>query len=204
MTARNCRYDKRYFEKWYRDPRHRIVTPASLRRKVALSLAVAEYYLGHPVRTVLDVGCGEGNWRSILKTFRPRLRYTGIDASQYAVSRYGKRRNILRASFGELDTLDLSPDYDLVICSDLLYYVPAAELDRGLYTIVAHMGGVAFLEAYASTEPLHGDTKKIERRDAAFYRRLFRKHRLISCGPHCYVSEALKGCVTDLERGGIE
>lgn len=197
------RYDKAYFDKWYRDPAHRVSTPAMTRRKAALAVAMAEYYLQRPVRTVLDVGCGEGQWQPVLARLRPGIRYTGVDPSAYAVKRHGARRNLLCGSFGGLDALPLAPAYDLIVCSNVLYYVPADELALGVHAIAERLGGIAFLEAYSSDEGLTGDTSAMETRDADFYRRLFRDAGLVSCGSHCYVGEALAGCVTTLERGGI-
>lgn len=196
-------YDKAYFDKWYRHPKHRVSTPALTRRKAALALAVAEYYLQHPVRTVLDVGCGEGQWQPVLIRLRPGLRYTGVDSSAYAVRRFGRSRNLQFGSFGDLAALDLAPSYDLIICSDTLYYVPRRELTLGLGVLARHLGGVAFLEAYATNEALRGDIRKLDRRSPEFYRRLFRKHGLRSCGSHFYVGTALIGQVTELERGGM-
>ncbi len=197
-----ARYDKRYFDKWYRHPGHRVSTPAATARKAALAVAIAEYYLERPVRTVLDVGCGEGQWKAILQRLRPRIRYEGIDASEYAVARYGRSRHLRLGTFGQLPDLDLAPSYDLIICSDMLYYVPRGELDRGLAAIAAHLGGVAFLEAYATADALVGDIQDIDERDAAFYRRLFRRHALVPCGSHCYLGPELAGMVTALERDG--
>jgi hypothetical protein len=39
-------YDRDYFDKWYRDPKHAVGSPAELKRKVAMVVAHAEYYLG--------------------------------------------------------------------------------------------------------------------------------------------------------------
>src|SRR6187200_1861227 len=90
----NKRYDQAYFDRWYRDRRYRVKSPQVLHRKVALALSVAEYYLGRQVRTVLDVGCGEGAWFAPLHAMRPNIKYTGVDQSEYAVLRYGRSRNI--------------------------------------------------------------------------------------------------------------
>lgn len=196
-------YNKRYFDKWYRDPKHKVSTAGALRRKAAMVVAIAEYYLERPIRTVLDVGCGEGQWQPVLKKMRPKVQYTGIDPSAYAVKRFGKRRNLTVGTFGQLAELELAESYDLVICSNALYYIPAAELDLGLWALVPRIGGVAFLEAYDTETPLTGDTRNMERRNAAAYRKLFRRHGLKSCGSHCYVSPVLADCVTDLESGGV-
>ena len=42
-------YDQAYFDKWYRHPDHSVASPAELRRKIAMVVAQAEYYLGRPV-----------------------------------------------------------------------------------------------------------------------------------------------------------
>lgn len=196
------RYDRAYFDKWYRDPAHRISTPALTRRKCAVAVSVAEYYLERPIRSVLDVGCGEGQWRMALARLRPDASYTGVDASEYAVGRFGRRRNLKLGSFTSLHELDLAPSYDLIVCSDLLYYLPDAALSPGLRTIVSLLEGIAFLEAYPTDIDLVGDTKGIARRNAAFYRKLFRRHGLVSCGTHCYAGPSLAEYVTALERGG--
>ena len=195
------RYNQAYFDKWYRNPKHRVSTPASTLRKATLAVAMAEYYLERPIRTVLDIGCGEGQWQPILKKLRTKVSYLGVDPSEYAIQRHGKRRNLIQGSFTDLSTLPLEPAYDLVICSDLLYYLPQKDLVQGFAALAALVEGVAFLEAYPTTISLRGDAKKLQPRTAAFYRRLFRKHGLVSCGSHCYVGPPLAGCVTPLERG---
>jgi ubiquinone/menaquinone biosynthesis C-methylase UbiE len=63
------RFDRQYFERWYRD--EGFGSPARLRRKVDYALAATEYLLERPVRSVLDVGCGEGDWALELRRRRP-------------------------------------------------------------------------------------------------------------------------------------
>ena len=190
-------YDEAYFEKWYRDRPHRVSTPASAARKARLAVAVAEYYLDRRVRTALDIGCGEGQWQPVLA--RMGIHYTGVDPSPYAIRRFGKRRNLLEGSLGHLPPLAKS--YDLIICSDALYYVPDDELIMGLHVLSAKLAGIAFLEAYPEGTPLDGDTAGMIPRPASFYRRAFRSAGLVSCGSHCYAGPALSGRVTELERG---
>lgn len=201
-TQKLAKADAAYFRKWYRDPRHRVSTKASAQRKVALVLAVAEYYLERPVQTVLDVGCGEGLWHTLLQAQRPGIDYLGIDSSKYAVSRHGRRRNLRLGNFDNLGEVGLEGPYDLIVCSDVLYYLSRATLTRGVRALVPHLGGVAFLEAYDRREPLEGDTANLQRLSADAYRRIFRQCGLIACGSHCYVGAELAHRVTALERGG--
>ena len=92
-------YDAAYFQRWYR--RADIGGSARLARKVALAVASAEYYLERPIRSVLDIGCGEGAWRAPLLKLRPKVEYLGFDSSEYAVRRYGGTRNLHLARFGD-------------------------------------------------------------------------------------------------------
>lgn len=181
------RYDRAYFDKWYRDPHHRISSAADLRRKVQLVVSLTEFVLERPLRTVLDVGCGEGRWQRVLAKFRPRVAYTGIDRSRYVVQRYGRRRNIRLGSFERLEACGLDEPFDLVVCSDVLHYLSRRQLVRGLDTFVALVGCVAFLEAYTRADDIEGDHQGFHRRSASAYRRIFWDAGLVPCGMQCYV-----------------
>ena len=196
-------YDQQYFDRWYRDPSQRVSTLSRTVRKAKLALALAEYYLERPVRTILDLGCGEGQWQPILKKIQPRIQYTGIDPSLYAIQKFGKKRNLIYGKFSDLNQLSLSKSYDLIICSDLLYYIPEPVLKSGLQFLSKRLSGVAFLEAYSSTDALEGDTQGMLTRTAQDYRRIFKQCGFTSCGSHCYVSESLAHRVTSLEGIGV-
>src|SRR5262245_50233526 len=101
-----------------------------LPRRVQLAVAASEYLLERPIRSVLDVGCGEGRWQPLLRQVRPRIRYVGVDSSAYVVSRYGKRRGLRLGRLGQLGRLGLEGRFDLIVCSDVLHYVERDELRR--------------------------------------------------------------------------
>ena len=196
------RYDKAYFDKWYRNPRSRVVTPAATERKVRMVIGIAEYLLERPIRRVLDIGCGEAPWRAQLRRIRPRVHYDGIDPSSYVVERYGARRNIRLGGFGDVGRVGLEGPYDLVVCADVLQYVADADLVRGLAAIRELLGGVAFLEAYTTGDELVGDRRLWQDRDLKEWRRRLRAAGLVSCGMHCYVGEPLDARLLELERAG--
>jgi len=193
-------YDRAYYDRWYRDPRHRVRTRADLERTVRCVLGIAEHLLGRPVRSVLDVGCGEGRWQPVLQRLRPGSRYAGLDTSEYAVARWGRRRNIRLGGFDALDEAGLEEAYDLVVCADVLHYLPTRALRRGLAALPAYVGGVAYLETYAADDGIVGDLAGFQRRRSATYLRLFREAGLVPLALHCYVTAEGADELTTLER----
>lgn len=194
------RFDRAYFDKWYRDPRHAVASRAELKRKVTLAVAQAEYYLGRPLRNVLDVGCGEAPWRAPLLALRPGLAYRGLDASPYVVTRYGRSRNVGLARFGQLEHLRLDTRFDLIVCTDVLHYLRPAEIRAGLVGIGEMLEGVAFLEVFTSRDDVVGDREGFFSRAPSWYLRQFTQAGLLPCGSHCYLGPRLERHVAALER----
>ena len=192
-------YDQRYFDTWYR--KRGIGDAARLARKVAMAVATAEYHLERPIRTVLDVGCGEGVWRAPLLKLRPRLRYLGFDSSEYAVRRFGARRNLHFARFGDFALLRPCAPADLLVCSDVMHYLDTRELDHGLPGLAELCGGVAFLEVFAREDDAEGDEHHFQSRPARFYRQRFARLGFRQLGSHLWLSPALREHATALEVG---
>jgi len=191
-------YDREYFRRWYHDRATRVNTHAEVRRKVALAVATTEYFIRRQLRTVLDIGCGEGAWLGHLQAFRPRIHYTGIDSSEYAVSRYGAQRNIRLATFGDIPSMDLDK-FDLVICSDVLHYVPDIEIRDGMATIARVCEGIAFMEVLTKEDDVIGDLDAFIHRPAAWYRTAFRKAGFEQVAPYCWRAPALKDALAEME-----
>ena len=190
-------YDRAYFDRWYRNGG--IGGTQRLMRKVALAVTTTEYHLERPLRSVLDIGCGEGAWRAPLLKLRPKLHYIGFDSSSYAVERYGARRNLHLARFADFEYLRPCPPADLVVCSDVLHYLPAREIDRGLGGVADLCGGIAFLETFTWEDDAEGDDDGYLRRPAGFYRRRFMAAGFRPLGSHCWLSPALADSATALE-----
>ena len=198
------RYDRAYFDRWYRDPRHAVVHRGVLARRVQLAVAAAEYLLERPVRTVLDVGCGEGAGRELLRRARPGVRYVGVDSSEYAVRRFGARRGLRLGSLAGLGRMRLGGPFDLIVCSDVLHYVGERDARAGLRAIARLLGGVAFLELFTREDPTIGDDEGFRRRSAATYRRFFREAGLVPLGLHCWAGRRLEPRLLSFERAGPE
>jgi SAM-dependent methyltransferase len=193
-------YDAGYFRRWYREGD--IGGPQRLARKVELAVATAEYYLERPIRHVLDIGCGEGAWRAPLLKLRPKLQYLGFDSSAYAVQRYGRQRNLHFARFGDFEFLRPCAPVDLLICSDVLHYVPTRELKRGLPGMAELCGGIAFLETFAREDEYEGDHEGFQPRKAAWYRQQFEAQGLRGLGSHCWLAPGLAADAAALELAG--
>ena len=191
-------YDRAYFDHWYRGAGVR--PRAALERRVRLAVSAAEYALGRPIRSVLDVGCGEGEWGVVLRALRPKARYLGVDPSAYVVARFGRRRNLVAGDFATLEALPLGADHDLVVCADVLHYVRDTELKRGLPALAALTGGVAWLETFTAGDRVEGDRRGFLRRAPAFYARALRHAGFTRLGLHCWAGPALSGAFSALER----
>lgn len=191
-------YDRAYFDRWYRSNR-RAVRPDVVRRKVRLALNAAEHLLGREITTVLDVGCGEAPWRGELRRIRKNLEYTGVDASAYVVRRYGRTRNIVHGTLATLDKLPLARSYELVVCSDVLQYVPNDEVKRGLKLLAKRTGGVAFIEAFTSRDDMTGDKEHWHARSARWYRKAMHDAGFASIGLYLFVGRGLRHALNELE-----
>lgn len=199
--SRPKHYDRAYFDRWYRNPRTRIHVREAVERKAALAVGAAEYLLQRPLRSVLDVGCGEGAWQPIFAKLRPRARYLGVDSSEFAVRRWGRRRNLRLGTFGRLEALDLGGPFDLIVCSDVLHYVPGSELAGGLAAMRALLGGLAWIEVFTSADSITGDFRDMKRRSPAAYDRYLRRAGLVHCGLFAFVRDDFAPGLTAFERG---
>jgi SAM-dependent methyltransferase len=193
-------YDQAYFDKWYRHPRHRVKSPLDIQRQLAFVVAATEYVLERPVRKVLDVGAGEGNWGVALSRLRPAAKYYGVDPSEYAVARYGTRRNIQLGGFSDLSRLRLPDDFDLVLCCGVLNYVAPRELAAGLKVLTTLCLGAAYFEVFTSADDAVGDFSRSHARAPSTWRRRFRDAGWTALGLHLYLRTDMAGIAAALER----
>lgn len=118
------RFDADFYRRFYLDPRTRVVTRAGMARRADLVAAFVRHG-EFRVRRILDVGCGLGLMRAALQRHFPRARYTGLEVSEYLCRRYGWEQ-------GSAATYACARPYDLVVCYDVLQYLPAREAAAAL------------------------------------------------------------------------
>ena len=106
------------------------------------------------------------------------------------------------ASFGDFSMLRPCPPADLLVCSDVLHYLDARDIDRGLPGLAELCGGVAFLETFTREDGVEGDTHGFRRRPARFYRERFAAVGFAPLGSHLWLSPALRDDAVALEVPG--
>jgi len=195
-------FDQQYFDRWYRDPRHRVKTNADVRRQALLAVSAAEWVLDRPIRRVLDIGAGEGAWARALGKLRPKARYAGIEPSTYAVARYGRRWNITSGSFGDLHRVTARAPIDLVVCSGVVAYLSSRDFARGLGALAALVAGVLHLEIFTRRDDIIGDQRARSSRSGAWYREQLRRAGFVSCGLHNYVGPLARETLAEMETCG--
>jgi SAM-dependent methyltransferase len=194
------RYDGAYFRRFYLNPRTRVLSPLERRRRVAAVIGVAERFLDRRLASVLDVGCGLGLWGRELLRQRPRCRYLGIEPSEAAVKAAVKGG--LNVRLGDLEGLDRivgGRTFDLVLCVDVLHYLPDAAVELAVADLTARSGGLVGLEVLTSAEGVEGDRADMRRRSPDWYRELFARHGLRPCGLHLYLAAPLHDVAAALE-----
>jgi SAM-dependent methyltransferase len=182
-------YDREYYRRWYRDPSTRIGTAETARRKARLAVSAAEFVLARPIESVLDIGCGDGLWLAAINKLRPRVKYVGVDPSEYVVQRLGRRHDVRLGTMGELARLKFKKPFDLIVCADVIQYVENTDLRRGLAEIRRLTGGVAYIEAFTVEDNMEGDRDGWIDRSERVMRRFFRDAGLSHCGFYCWIDE---------------
>lgn len=192
------RYDRAYFERWYRG-RAKIGPAPEVQRKVSMAVGIAEYFLRRTIRNAIDVGCGEAPWFDHLRAQRPKIRYAGFDPSDYAVRNFGASHNVRRGSFEDLGSLNIRERFDLVVCSDVLHYLDDDQIRRGLPAFVRLIRGAAYLEVLTRDDEIFGDMLGLILRPASWYRDLFANARLTQVAPFVWIPPKVAGDSAALE-----
>jgi trans-aconitate methyltransferase len=172
------RFDAAYYRRFYgRRPVH------DRRRISHLATGVMSFaaWWRIPIRSVLDVGAGKGYWRDWLEATHPRVRYTGIDASEYACRRYGHER-------ADLATWTAASRHDLVVCQSMLQYLPTRPASRAIHVLGGACRALLFLEVPTSgdrrevMDPVASDMD-VHWRTGEWYRSRFDEHFVeLGCG----------------------
>jgi trans-aconitate methyltransferase len=114
------RYDKRVSE-WGVSPES-LGWSGGLERQQQRFQAAIDFtiFSENQVLTVLDVGCGFGDFGAWLKEKYPEIHYVGVDINYNLVS-LGRKRNDLDLTTDEIETFD-SQSFDLVVANGIFNF----------------------------------------------------------------------------------
>jgi 2-polyprenyl-3-methyl-5-hydroxy-6-metoxy-1,4-benzoquinol methylase len=173
-------FDRDYYQRFYFNPRTAVTSRAEMRCRARLILACLQY-IGLPVSRILDAGCGVGLLRAPLSRSLKRARYTGLEYSEYLCQRYGWLQ-------GSVDSFRSRERYDLVICYDVLQYLPPMRARRAIANLGRLCRGALYFGALTREDWRDNcDQTRTDRiaglRPGNWYRReLSRWFRPLGCG----------------------
>ncbi len=173
-------FDANFYQRYYVDPQTRVASRADA---IRLGRFICGYtaYLGFTVKRVLDAGCGLGHLQKPVCEFFPRAEYVGLETSEYLCRRHGWLRE---------SVADYRPrqPFDLVLCHDVLQYLPDREASRALANLARLCRGALYFsvltaEDWRRTADRAKTDSGVHLRPAAWYKsRLLRGFRPLGGG----------------------
>jgi SAM-dependent methyltransferase len=132
-------FGRDYYQRYYFNPRTAVASRSEMQARARL-IGAFVVHTGLPVRRILEAGCGTGMLRGGLKRLLPRARYLGLESSEYLCRRYGWEQ-------GRIEEYRARAPFDLVICYDVLQYLPAQAAERALANFGRLCRGVLYFTA---------------------------------------------------------
>ena len=123
-SANESLFDEAYYQRFYFNKKTSVVDPEHVERLGAFVCSYLQF-VRVPVVRVLDVGCGIGLWREVVKRHFPQAQFHGVEYSEYLCERFGWER-------GSVVDYKASAPFDLVICQGVLPYLCEADLKAAL------------------------------------------------------------------------
>jgi 2-polyprenyl-3-methyl-5-hydroxy-6-metoxy-1,4-benzoquinol methylase len=173
-------FDEAFFQRYYGDAATRVADAGDAERLAALMGGVLDY-IGVRVRRILDAGCGVGLLREPLLARYPRARYQGLEASPFLCRKFGWTQ-------GSLADFRSARRYDLVVCHDVLQYLPEPEASRAIANLARLAGAALYFSALTRGDWRHAadqlrTDRDVQLRGANWYRsRLRRRFRHLGAG----------------------
>jgi len=190
------RFDQRYYQRFYSDPETRVSSPAERRR---LGKFVASYlaHLELPVRSVLDMGCGMGQWRAIVRREFRQADYLGVEISQAMCDAHGWER-------GSIVDWSCDRTFDLVICQGVLQYLDDAEAERAMANLCTWTATALYFEALTQRDwdencDKRSTDQNVNLRTGSWYRRRL-QDAFHNCGGGLFVKRTTPVVLFELEE----
>ncbi len=179
-------FDAEYYRRYYENRSTAVVTPAQRRAEVRFVLAFCDH-IGVEIHRFADVGAGTGWWAKEFARQHPRCRdIETYDASADAARLYGHRRV-------SIETLGGRPA-DLVVCRDVLRYVPDAVAKEAIERLAKKCRGVLYLHVVTREDEVDEEASDMTGyfRQARWYRSRLERAGFTNAGMGLFVSDRFR------------
>lgn len=188
-------FDADYYRRYYEDRRTRVTDLPRIRRLCALVLAALAHY-ELPLRTALDLGCGIGLWQRALARLAPRVRYHGVENSDYLCRRFGWSK-------GSVVDHEPGRSFDLVICQGVLQYLDDRAAAKAIQNLARLCRGALYLEALTRRDWAENCDRQVtdaavNLRPGSWYRRRLQPH-FVPVGSGIFLSRQAPFTTFELE-----
>lgn len=188
-------FDKAYYDRFYRNPGTRAVSPAAARRQAGF---IAGYlrFMEVPVKRIADIGCGLGQVLGALENEYPRAKTQGVEYSEYLCTKYGWDQ-------GSVVTYQSKSAFDLVVCNDVLAYLNDKDCSTAIANLAQLTRSAVFLGILTAEDWDLCDQKRTDPdqylRSKVWYRRRLAKY-FVSVGGGMYLKKPLDYPVWTLDQ----
>ena len=189
------RFDKAYYDRYYRNPATRVCSPGEVQRQGDFIAAYLRF-LEVPVKSMLDIGCGLGRLLNTLAAAFPRARTVGVESSPYLCETAGWEA-------GSLPHFPTARQYDLVVCFDVLSYLEDDDAAEAIKTLgklarrALYFGALTF-EDRELCDPVRTDTDVYLRSNRWYRRRLGRHFEPVGGG--LWLTKPVEAFIWTLDR----
>lgn len=167
------RFDEAYYQRYYEDPKTRVIEPDDHAALCEFVFAFARY--NHvEIKSVLDVGAGVGHWRKWLEKHHATVKYLGTEVSGAMCKKHGLlQKDIARWRDRK--------KHDLIVCQGVLQYLPDPDVAPAVANIAAMSKGLLYLEITTRQDlrencDLERTDQDIFIRNGSYYRGILAKH----------------------------
>lgn len=176
-----------YYRRYYENRSTAVVTAAERRTEVKFVLAFCAH-IGVDLRRFADVGAGTGWWaKELARQYPPCRDIETYDASADAARMYGHRRVSAEQLGGR--------PADLVVCRDVLRYLPDAAATKAIDRLRRKCRGVLYLHVVTRDDEVDEEASDMSGyfRPARWYLRKLAAAGFVNAGMGLFVSDRLRG-----------
>lgn len=185
LSQRETRFDAEYYRRFYENPATAILSREAQINEVAFVIAFCNH-IGLGIQRLVDVGAGTGWWaREFERQYGSGPDIETYDASRSACELYGHRHVPLQRLGGKAA--------DLVVCRDVLRYLPDRDANEGITRLARKCRGVLYLHVVTRDDDFDRDASDVEGwfRPATWYRKRLDAAGFRDCGMGLFVSKRL-------------